>query len=72
MQCYGMFCGFNLDGFGCRFCVFTLDKVRSCLRSYLGQNFVYITTHIVLGHAIAWASKLQSWVRNYVGFGANA
>ena len=38
MPCYGMFCGFNLDGFGGRFCGFTWDGVRACLRTCFGSK----------------------------------
>ena len=37
----GMFCGFNLNGFGGRFCGFTCNGVRACLGVVLGQNLVY-------------------------------
>ena len=39
VPCYGMFCGFNSDGFGGRFCGFTWDRVRACLRSCFGSKF---------------------------------
>ena len=47
VPCYGMFCGFNSDGFGGRFCGFTLDGVRACLRSCFGSNiWCTIATHM--------------------------
>ena len=39
VPCYGMFCGFNSNSFGGRFCGFTWDGVRACLRSCLGSKF---------------------------------
>ena len=33
VPCYGMFSGFNLNGFAGRFCGFTWDGVRAYLRS---------------------------------------
>ena len=61
VSCYGMFCGFNLDGFG-GLCGFTWDGVRACLRSCLGSNFG-------VQYLPIWASNLQPWVRNCMGFG---
>ena len=55
VPCYGMFCGFNSDSFGGRFCGFTWGGVRACLRSCFGSKFGVQQLPI-------WASKLQSRV----------
>ena len=39
VSCYDMFCAFNSDDFGGRFCGFTWDRVRACLRSCFGLKF---------------------------------
>ena len=39
VPCYVMFYGFNSDIFCGRFCGFTWDEIRACLRSCLGSKF---------------------------------
>ena len=75
VQCYGMFCGFNSDGFGGRFCGFTWDGFRACLRSCFGSKFGVQYLPILfsgmllsglqncsLGYEIAWVLAQAAFV----------